>query len=925
MASDFKYSKQNQQVVRQGFLWCIAAIYLFAFTSLYVQIPGLYGHNGLLPASYILHDFSSCIDKSAACPLWASSGECIRNSGWMVQNCMKSCNSCQALDTSVSGLFWNTPTLLWVTPYLGLDTPTGMEFLCVVGILLSLVLLVSQRCRNCLTYLMLWFLYYSMLPVGQIFIQYQWDALLWESGFLAFLVAPWNIVFAPWRIGKLTLFKCRCLRYISRHHDNVTLWLVKWLLFRLMFASGVVKLTYMDKTWWDLSALNWHYESQCIPTPVAWYFQKLPVWFHRLSVVMTYVIEIGIPFLAFAPVRILRVFVYCSEVFLQLLILLTGNYNFFNLLTIVLCISLLDDKCILSRMQCFLCRRCMRSSCCHAASQRTTMKPRTGYSEVKQEESLEEDVEGKMGSRSDEDLEAAERENTPSSEDRNTASKGNTSSEESSTTSQLVEYVLHWMNSRHENSKFIQAIEFLHSKIFGWMKLASILITFFLVLIIIIVCTIKWFSIKITKDEPIHCETAFTPEQLVNTVQLATQFALWMGFLSLLIEILGAFIRCLLEQCNKRSKVWQLFQCFIWSVVSLMMFSVSLYSFTAVDRVVQRSLPKTFVNMYRHTAYLELTNAYGLFRSMTGVGGRPELIIIGSNSLDGPWEEYNFLYKPGNLYQPPPFVAPHQPRLDWQMWFAALESYSENPWFLSLIHKLMKGQTDVLQLMGQNPFKVSPPRFIRAQLYLYHYTRNTSSLWQVLFHPSGEKAWWTREFNREYLPFVVNNSSLSTLENMLEKKRIYRPNFKPENTWGFLYALIRNLREAHRRIAPTTLINALLFIVVTCLVLKVWWRRTGRKFCRLSLFRVHDKSEATSKASDREEDTDIADESTNKNVSRWKQINVTGCMNKLREMSRVLCEKITTWCGFVFCKLQESYQRCLMLWKTRMPSVKKKA
>ena len=80
-------------------------------------------------------------------------------------------------------------------------------------------------------------------------------------------------------------------------------------------------------------------------------------------------------------------------------------------------------------------------------------------------------------------------------------------------------------------------------------------------------------------------------------------------------------------------------------------------------------------------------------------------------------------------------AAPHQPRLDWQMWFAALESYSENPWFLSLIHKLMKGQTDVLQLMGQNPFKVSPPRFIRAQLYLYHYTRNTSSLWQVLFHP----------------------------------------------------------------------------------------------------------------------------------------------------------------------------------------------
>lgn len=69
------------------------------------------------------------------------------------------------------------------------------------------------------------------------------------------------------------------------------------------------------------------------------------------------------------------------------------------------------------------------------------------------------------------------------------------------------------------------------------------------------------------------------------------------------------------------------------------------------------------------------------------------------------------------------------------MWFAALESYDENPWFLSLIHKLLLGQADVLQLMGKGPFDENPPRFIRAQLYLYHYTQNTSSLWHVLTHP----------------------------------------------------------------------------------------------------------------------------------------------------------------------------------------------
>ena len=70
------------------------------------------------------------------------------------------------LDTSFTSLFQKTPTLLWITSYLGLDTPTGMEFLCLLGIVLCLVFLVSQRCRDCLGFLVLWFLYYSMLPVS---------------------------------------------------------------------------------------------------------------------------------------------------------------------------------------------------------------------------------------------------------------------------------------------------------------------------------------------------------------------------------------------------------------------------------------------------------------------------------------------------------------------------------------------------------------------------------------------------------------------------------------------------------------------------------------------------------------------------------------------------------------------------------------
>lgn len=121
-----------------------------------------------------------------------------------------------------------------------------------------------------------------------------------------------------------------------------------------------------------LPALTYHYETQCIPTPAAWYAHQLPVWFQKFSVVATYVIEIAVPLLFFMPIRRLRLFAfYCqvcgdavwpsagcpsgsvdapnsicarAQVLLQILIILTGNYNFFNALTIVLAFSLLDEE-----------------------------------------------------------------------------------------------------------------------------------------------------------------------------------------------------------------------------------------------------------------------------------------------------------------------------------------------------------------------------------------------------------------------------------------------------------------------------------------------------------------------------------------------------------------------------------------------------
>jgi lipase maturation factor 1 len=96
----------------------------------------------------------------------------------------------------------------------------------------------------------------------------------------------------------------------------------------------------------------------------------------------------------------------------------------------------------------------------------------------------------------------------------------------------------------------------------------------------------------------------------------------------------------------------------------------------------------------------------------------------------------------GDVRRAPPFVAPHQPRLDWQMWFAALGNYQQNRWFVDFVIRLLQGEPTVTKLLGYNPFPNAPPKYIRARVYLYHFTT-----W-------GSRDWWTREDRGMYLPPV---------------------------------------------------------------------------------------------------------------------------------------------------------------------------
>jgi Lipase maturation factor len=110
------------------------------------------------------------------------------------------------------------------------------------------------------------------------------------------------------------------------------------------------------------------------------------------------------------------------------------------------------------------------------------------------------------------------------------------------------------------------------------------------------------------------------------------------------------------------------------------------------------------------------------------------------------WKEYEFRGKPGELAHRPPQVAPYHMRLDWLMWFAAMSNASDYPWFSSLMVQLLEGDRAVLGLLRRNPFPDRPPRWIRAQLYLYHFTSPEEH------RRTG--AWWTRTPAAPYFPEV---------------------------------------------------------------------------------------------------------------------------------------------------------------------------
>jgi hypothetical protein len=277
-------------VTRRLFLRLLGAVYFIAFASLATQITGLAGERGIMPAGEFLK--------------WAHS-------------------------IYGAASYFQLPTVFWLGA-----SDAALRIVAWGGAVLGILLVLGLA--PLLTLLLLWALYLSLTVAGQDFLSFQWDGLLLETGLLTMVWAP-----ATWRLGRG-----------EREPSELARVLLVFLLFKLMFLSGATKLLSGDPTWRHATALDYHFETQPLPPWTAWYAHHLPAEVHQLMVLFTLAVELGAPWLLLLPTRFrtLRLGAVTAIVLLQLAIAATGNYGFFNILTIVLCVPLLDHN-LLARLR----------------------------------------------------------------------------------------------------------------------------------------------------------------------------------------------------------------------------------------------------------------------------------------------------------------------------------------------------------------------------------------------------------------------------------------------------------------------------------------------------------------------------------------------------------------------------------------------
>ena len=264
-------------LTRFVFLRALGFVYSVAFLVLWNQMLPLFGSRGLMPADRFL-------DRVRA-------------------------------DMS----FWDLPTFF----YWG-ASDTVLRVCAGAGLALSVCVMLGAE--NALLMAALWALYLSFVHIGQDFYGYGWEILLLEAGFLACFLSPLRSVFP---LSAATA------------PSRPVIWLVRWLVFRVMFGAGMIKIR-GDPCWRDLTCLAYHYETQPNPHPLSWLLHQAPLWFHQVGVAFNHLVELIAPFFVFGPSRARRVAGGLIVAF-QGMLIASGNLSFLNWLTIAIAIPCFDD------------------------------------------------------------------------------------------------------------------------------------------------------------------------------------------------------------------------------------------------------------------------------------------------------------------------------------------------------------------------------------------------------------------------------------------------------------------------------------------------------------------------------------------------------------------------------------------------------
>jgi hypothetical protein len=223
------------------------------------------------------------------------------------------------LDALRDQSFWRLPTLFWLDV-----SDLTLRLAATLGLGLALLLLVGFQ--HPLLLAALWALYLSFVEIGQDFYGYGWEILLLEAGFLASFLAPWRGVWAE---------------APATPAPRVVIWLLRWLVFRVMFGAGLIKIR-GDPCWRDLSCLAYHYETQPNPHPLSWLLHQAPLGFHQVGVLGNHLVELVVPFGVFGPRRVRHVAGALIVAF-QAALILSGNLSFLNWLTIAIALACFDD------------------------------------------------------------------------------------------------------------------------------------------------------------------------------------------------------------------------------------------------------------------------------------------------------------------------------------------------------------------------------------------------------------------------------------------------------------------------------------------------------------------------------------------------------------------------------------------------------